>query len=81
MSSRSNGVTKVELTRRMIEWVVSSAACSASFISAAIWWLEPRVRYPLVLPSSSARILDSVHEVVGGLGEKVVERRVVRTQT
>ncbi len=36
MSSRSNGVTKVLLTRRTIAWVVSSAACSASRMRWAI---------------------------------------------
>ena len=40
MSSRSNGVTKVLLTRRTIEWVVSSAACSASRIRWAISALD-----------------------------------------
>ena len=32
MSSRSNGVMKVEFARLMIAWVVSSAWCSASRI-------------------------------------------------
>ena len=36
MSSRSNGVTKVLLTRLTIAWVVSSAACSASRMRCAI---------------------------------------------
>ena len=40
MSSRSNGVTNVLFTRRMIEWVVSSAACSASRMRWAISALE-----------------------------------------
>ena len=35
MSSRSNGVTKVLLTRRTIAWVVSSQMCSASRIRLA----------------------------------------------
>ena len=36
MSSRSNGVTKVELTRLTIAWVVSSARCSASRMRSAM---------------------------------------------
>ena len=36
MSSRSNGVTKVGLTRLMMSWVASSARCSSSRIRSAI---------------------------------------------
>ncbi len=57
MSSRSNGVTKVEFTRRMMECVVSSAACSASFICAATPsrpLTDAAPGTPAMLPSMSA---------------------------
>ncbi len=74
MSSRSNGVTNVLLTRRMIEWVVSSAACSASRIFWAISALERAVGQHL------AEELGSDDEVIGGFAEQVVERAVDRAE-
>ncbi len=36
MSSRSIGVTKVVLSRRMIVWVISSPSCSRSWMRRAL---------------------------------------------
>ena len=70
MSSRSNGVTKVLFTRRISACVVSSAACSASRIRRAT------STWSAVVTEHLGQQPGTGHEVLGGFGEKIVERRV-----
>ena len=69
MSSRSNGVTNVVLTRLMIAWVASSASCSASRIRAATSSVA-------ALGQHLGEQLRPADEVLGRLGEEIVERAV-----
>ena len=75
MSSRSNGVTKVVFTRLTIAWVVSSAACSASRIRRGDVVVVGAVGEHL----GEQRGTDD--EVLGCLGEEVVERGVDRAES
>ena len=74
MSSRSNGVTKVLFTRRTIAWVVSSAG---------VLGLAHPLRDVLAVGAVAEHLGEqpgAVDEVLGRLGEQVVERGVGRAE-
>ena len=74
MSSRSSGVTKVVLSRRMMSWVILSPSCSASRIS--------RARSAIVGPALEHLLqqLGGAQRVLTGLVEEVEEDAVARNQ-
>ena len=74
MSSRSIGVTKVELSRWMMSWVIRSPSCSALRIS------RPR---PLVVGPAAHHLVEQprgVQRVLPGLDEEVEEGAIARQE-